>query len=183
MRGYDGIVVPGGFGERHIEGILAAIKYAREQKIPYLGICFGMQLAIVEFAVNVLGLKNATSRELKQDADLPLIDLRKNRASMRLGLHPCELLPGTKAREIYGQETIFERHRHRYEFNNKYAELFRGSDMIFSGRSRDEGIVEVIELKNHPFFVACQFHPEFLSRPNREHPLFRAFIKAAFGGK
>jgi len=183
MRGYDGIVVPGGFGERHIEGILAAIKYAREQKIPYLGICFGMQLAIVEFAVNVLGLKNATSRELKQDADLPLIDLRKNGASMRLGLHPCELLPGTKAREIYGQETIFERHRHRYEFNNKYAELFRGSDMIFSGRSRDEGIVEVIELKNHPFFVACQFHPEFLSRPNREHPLFRAFIKAAFGGK
>ncbi len=102
---------------------------------------------------------------------------------MRLGLHPCELLPGTKAREIYGQETIFERHRHRYEFNNKYAELFRGSDMIFSGRSRDEGIVEVIELMNHPFFVACQFHPEFLSRPNREHPLFRAFIKAAFGGK
>ncbi|HEY8396109.1 MAG TPA: gamma-glutamyl-gamma-aminobutyrate hydrolase family protein, partial [Bacilli bacterium] len=151
---------------------------ARTNNVPYLGICFGMQLALIEFAINALGLKDATSKELNPNTQLPLIDLKNNGNSMRLGLYSCELLPGSKAHEIYGQDVIYERHRHRYEFNNKYADLFQESELVFSGRNNEEGIVEIIELKNHPFFVACQFHPEFLSRPNREHPLFSGFIKA-----
>lgn len=178
LKGFQGIVVPGGFGERHISGILYSIKYARTNNVPYLGICFGMQLALIEFAINALGLKDATSKELNPNTQLPLIDLKNNGNSMRLGLYSCELLPGSKAHEIYGQDVIYERHRHRYEFNNKYADLFQESELVFSGRNNEEGIVEIIELKNHPFFVACQFHPEFLSRPNREHPLFSGFIKA-----
>jgi len=176
---FQGVIVPGGFGERHIRGIVEAIKYARENKIPYFGLCFGMQLALIEFARNALGLEKATSRELDPNAELPIIDLRENGQSMRLGLYSCELLPGTKVREIYGKEIIYERHRHRYEFNKRLSHLFEGTDLVFSGINRENGVLELIELKNHPFFVACQFHPEFLSRPNREHPLFRAFIKAA----
>ncbi len=179
LKGFQGIIVPGGFGERNIPGILASIKYAREKQVPYLGICFGMQLAILEFAKNVLGLKGADSIELNKDAELPLIDLKENGASMRLGLYSCKLLPGSKARAIYGKDEIHERHRHRYEFNQKYLALFADSALVFSGLNEKENIIEMIELNNHPFFLACQFHPEFLSRPNREHPLFRAFIKEA----
>jgi CTP synthase len=179
LKGFQGIIVPGGFGERNIPGILASIKYAREQKIPYLGICFGMQLALIEFAQNVLGLKGANSTELDKDAELPLIDLKENGDSMRLGLYACSLLPGSKAQAIYGKDEIYERHRHRYEFNQKYLSLFADSSLVFSGKNEKENIIEMIELNDHPFFLACQFHPEFLSRPNREHPLFRAFINAA----
>ncbi|NLD26353.1 MAG: CTP synthase [Acholeplasmataceae bacterium] len=183
LQGYDGIIVPGGFGVRDIDGILNAIKYARENKIPYFGICFGMQLALIEYAINVLGHPEATSRELDENATLPVIDLKEIRKGMhnpmRLGLHPCTLVEGSKARQIYGVAAVKERHRHRYEVSNNYLSLFTDSDLIFSGVNEDEGIMEMLELKNHPWFIACQFHPEFLSRPNRPHPLFNSFIGEA----
>jgi CTP synthase len=183
LQEFDGIIVPGGFGVRDIDGILNAIRYAREHRVPYFGICFGMQLALIEYARNALGYPEATSKELIEDTPMPIIDLKENRKGMnrpmRLGLHPCTLIPGSKAREIYGVESIRERHRHRYEVNNEYLSLFAGSDLIFSGVNEDEGIMEMLELKNHPWFIACQFHPEFLSRPNRPHPLFDSFIREA----
>ena len=181
----DGILVPGGFGDRGIEGKITAIKYARENKIPFLGICLGMQMAVVEFARNVLGYKDAHSSEFSKDTLHPVIDLMPEQkdvenlgGTMRLGVYPCKLEKNTKALEIYKEELIYERHRHRYEFNNKYREEFEKNGMIISGISPDRRLVEIVELKDHPWFVASQFHPEFKSRPTRPHPLFKGFIGA-----
>ncbi|GGK07584.1 CTP synthase [Lentibacillus kapialis] len=183
----DGILVPGGFGDRGIDGKIEAIRYARENKKPFFGICLGMQLATVEFARNVLGLKNAHSAEINPATPDPIIDLlpeQKNISdlggTLRLGSYPCKLMEGTNTRWAYGDEDlIYERHRHRYEFNNDYREQVYENGMILSGTSPDERLVETIELADHPWFVACQFHPEFKSRPNRPQPLFHGFIGAA----
>ncbi|MGD9605182.1 MAG: CTP synthase [Bacilli bacterium] len=187
LSGYQGIICPGGFGGRDILGIMLAIKYAREQKVPYLGICYGMQLAMIEYARNELGFPNATSRELDENTDLPVIDLKPIRKGfenpMRLGLYSCSIKKDSLLESIYHLNLIHERHRHRYEVNNDTLHIYDGSDMVFSGINEEENIVEVLELKNHPWFVACQFHPEFLSRPNRAHPLFFAFIEAAMKAK
>lgn len=186
LKSADGILVPGGFGDRGVEGKICAIKYARENKIPFLGICLGMQMAVVEFARNVAGLKGAHSSELKEDTPYPVIDLMPEQrdidslgGTMRLGLYPCKLEEGTKAMESYQDELIYERHRHRYEFNNEFRDKLQELGLIISGVSPDERLVEIVELKDHPWFVAAQFHPEFKSRPTRSHPLFREFIKAA----
>jgi CTP synthase len=186
LAGVDGILVPGGFGDRGIEGKIEAIHYARTQGIPFLGICLGMQLACVEFARHQLGLREAHSAEFNKQTPDPVIDLMPEQkeikdmgGTMRLGVYPCKLKKGTKAYAAYGQELIEERHRHRYEFNNQYRALFESKGFIFSGTSPDDRLVEVIELKEHPWFVACQFHPEFTSRPNRAQPLFREFIRHA----
>ena len=183
LKDYEAIICPGGFGGRDISGIMLAIKYSRENNKPYFGICFGMQLALIEYARNVLGYQEATSKELDENTSMPIIDLKEFRKGignpMRLGLYPCSLEPMTKAREIYGTDFIKERHRHRYEVNNKYLSYFANTDLVFSGINKEDDIVEMIELKNHRWFIACQFHPEFLSRPNQAHPLFKAFIKAA----
>jgi len=181
----DGILVPGGFGDRGVEGKIVAIKYARENKIPYLGICLGMQLAVVEFARNVAKLKDAHSSELNPETPYPVIDLMPEQkdidalgGTMRLGLYPCKIKEGTKALEIYNDEIIYERHRHRYEFNNEYRDKLEEEGLIISGVSPDERLVEMIELKDHPWFIAVQYHPELKSRPTKAHPLFREFIKA-----
>ncbi|HAE91848.1 CTP synthase [Tissierella praeacuta] len=181
----DGILVPGGFGDRGVEGKIVAIKYARENKIPYLGICLGMQLAVVEFARNVAKLKDAHSSELNPETPYPVIDLMPEQkdidalgGTMRLGLYPCKIKEGSKALEIYNDEIIYERHRHRYEFNNEYRDKLEEEGLIISGVSPDERLVEMIELKDHPWFIAVQYHPELKSRPTKAHPLFREFIKA-----
>ena len=186
LEGLKGIVVPGGFGDRGISGKLCAIKYAREKKIPYLGIGLGMQLAVVDFARNVLGLENANSIEFDRDTDHPVINMMNDQAyidnlggSLRLGLYPCKLKEDSIAKEIYNEEIIYERHRHRYEFNNEYRKDMVDNGLEISGLSPDESLVEIVELKDHPWFVGVQFHPEFKSRPTRSHPLFREFIKAA----
>ena len=188
LNDVDGVLVPGGFGDRGVEGKIAATAYARENKVPFLGICLGMQLATVEFARNILHLKDAHSSELNPATPYPIIDLLPEQkdvedlgGTLRLGLQPCKLVHGTKAYEAYGQELVYERHRHRYEFNNEYREQFEAAGFIFSGTSPDGRLIEVIEIPNHPFFVASQFHPEFISRPQRPQPLFREFIKAAVG--
>lgn len=182
----DGIIVPGGFGERGIEGKINAIRYARENKVPFLGICLGMQMAVVEFARNVLGLKDADSTEHHEATKHPVIDFMPDQkeidklgGTMRLGKYVCKLIPGTKAYEAYGKELIEERHRHRYEFNNEYLDAIQEAGMVVSGVNPDRNLVEIVELKDHPWFVGVQFHPEFTSRPNRPQPLFREFIKAA----
>lgn len=182
----DGIVVPGGFGERGVEGKIVAIQYAREAKKPFLGICLGMQLASVEFARNVLGYKDAHSTEFDKNTKHPIIDLlpeQKNvedlGGTLRLGSYPCILVKGTKAHKAYNADLVHERHRHRYEFNNEYREEMEKAGFVFSGLSPDGRLVEIIELKDHPWFVATQFHPEFTSRPTRPQPLFRDFIEAA----
>ncbi|AEH49649.1 CTP synthase [Parageobacillus thermoglucosidasius] len=182
----DGILVPGGFGDRGIEGKIEAIRYAREQKVPFLGICLGMQLASIEFARNVVGLKEAHSAEFDPNTPHPIIDLLPEQkdvedlgGTLRLGLYPCKLLEGTLAYEAYQDEVIYERHRHRYEFNNQYRQIMEQHGFVFSGTSPDGRLVEIIELKDHPWFVASQFHPEFTSRPTRPQPLFRDFIKAS----
>lgn len=182
----DGILVPGGFGSRGIEGKIRAANYARKNNIPYLGICLGMQIAIIEFARNVIGLKDANSAEINPDTPYPVIDILPEQktveemgGTMRLGQYPCVLDPESKAYKLYEASMISERHRHRYEVNNDYrAELLKGG-MTFAGTSPDNHIVEMIEIPNHPWFVACQFHPELKSRPNRPHPLFRGFVTAA----
>lgn len=182
----SGIIVPGGFGDRGIEGKIEAIRYARENEIPFLGICLGMQLATVEFARNVLGLKNAHSAEIDPETPYPVIDLlpeQKNiedlGGTLRLGVYACRLLEDTKAYEAYDQqEIIYERHRHRFEFNNEYREQMEEQGLIFSGQSPDHHLVEIVELKDHPWFVASQFHPEFKSRPTRPQPLFKNFVDA-----
>ncbi|NLJ98223.1 MAG: CTP synthase [Tissierellia bacterium] len=186
FKGVDGILVPGGFGDRGIHGKIFAAQYARENKIPYFGICFGMQLAVVEFARNVVGLKGANSSEIDPDTPFPVIDLMPDQrdidklgGTMRLGLYPCKLNKGTKAAGIYNKEIIYERHRHRYEFNNEFKRKLVDKGLIISGVSPDERLVEIIELEDHPWFVGCQFHPEFKSRPTKAHPLFKDFIKAA----
>ena len=195
LSGMDAILVPGGFGERGIEGKIAAVRYAREHGVPYLGICLGLQVAVIEFARNVAGLAGAQSTEFDSAAAHPVVALitewedpsgiRHERSrdselggTMRLGAQACELRPGTRAREIYGRDVIEERHRHRFEFNNNYLEPLAASGLVFSGFSRD-GLVEMIELPDHPWFVACQFHPEFTSNPRDGHPLFSGFIAAA----
>ena len=182
----QGILVPGGFGKRGTEGKIAAIRWARENKIPFLGICLGMQLAIVEFARNVIGISDAASIELEPDTLNPVIALMPEQngvenlgGTLRLGAYPCELIKGSLAEKLYGTSSISERHRHRYEVNNKYRLLLERCGMILSGLSPDERIVEMIELPNHPFFIATQAHPEFKSRPNLPHPLFKGFIEAA----
>lgn len=186
----DGILVPGGFGSRGIEGKIRAAKYARENNIPYLGICLGMQIAIIEFARDVLGLADANSAEINPETTYPVIDIMPEQkaveemgGTMRLGQYPCVLNPESKAYELYGASMIYERHRHRYEVNNDYREELLNAGVIFAGTSPDNHIVEMIELKNHPWFVACQFHPEFKSRPNKPHPLFRGFVTAAANKK
>lgn len=178
LKDYQGIIVPGGFGGRDVGGIIATIKYARENRIPYFGICFGMQLAIIEYARNVLGYQEASSREINVSTKMPIIELNSSR-KMRLGIYDCKLKEGSLVKSIYNQDLITERHRHRYELNNQYLDLFKNGDFVISGINPIEGVCEIIELKSHPWFVACQFHPEFLSRPNRAHPLFKSFIMAA----
>lgn len=181
-----GILVPGGFGDRGIEGKILAAKYARESKKPYLGLCLGMQVSTIEFARNVLGLKGANSTEFDPGTPHPVICLLEEQkkvttkgATMRLGACPCKLVAGTKTHQLYGQETISERHRHRYEFNNAYRERMERAGFIISGTSPDGELVEMIEQRDHPFFLASQFHPEFQSKPTLAHPLFRGFIEAA----
>jgi CTP synthase len=186
VKAADGIIVPGGFGSRGIEGKIQAAGYARENKIPYLGLCLGMQLMCVEFARNVLGHEDANSTEFDRSTKFPVIDLMlEQRAitdmggTMRLGLYPCVLQPGTKAAQAYGEKLVEERHRHRWEFNNNFREEFEKAGMAFSGISPDGMLVEISELKDRPYMVGSQFHPEFLSRPMRPHPLFVGLIKAA----
>ncbi len=182
----SGILVPGGFGERGIEGKILAIRYARKHSIPFLGLCLGMQLAIVEFARDVLGFADAHSVELRPDTTHPVIHLMPDQngvtdlgGTLRLGSYPCVLAPGSKAYALYGTDSITERHRHRYEVNNDYRDVLAAQGMVFSGLSPDGRIVEMLELPNHPWFIATQAHPEFKSRPNRPHPLFKGFIGAA----
>jgi len=182
----DAILVPGGFGSRGIEGKVLAARYAREKKVPYLGLCLGMQTMCIDFARGVLNQEDANSSEFDRGTTYPVIDLMLDQRSitdmggtMRLGLYPCDLKKGTKAADAYGESTVQERHRHRFEFNNKFKEDFEKGGMVFSGISPDGKLVEIAEIKDHPFMVASQFHPEFLSRPMKPHPLFAGFIKAA----
>lgn len=186
LEGVGGILVPGGFGERGTEGKIQAIRYARENRLPYLGICLGMQLAVVEFARSVLGLEGANSAEIDPATPHPVIDLLPEQkgitdlgGTMRLGSYPCHITVDSLAHRAYGMLKVQERHRHRYEFNNAYRDLFAQAGFRFSGLSPDGRLVEIVELSNHPWFVATQFHPEFKSRPSRPHPLFRDFVGAA----
>ncbi|WP_028784132.1 CTP synthase [Thalassobacillus devorans] len=186
LAGVDGILVPGGFGDRGIEGKIEAIRFARENKVPFLGICLGMQLATVEFARNVLGLEGAHSAEIDPATPHPIIDLLPEQkeisdlgGTLRLGIYPCKLQEGSKAKEAYGDEVIYERHRHRFEFNNHYREEMEEKGFSFSGTSPDGRLIEIIEVEDHPWFVASQFHPEFKSRPTRPQELFYGFIGAA----
>jgi CTP synthase len=186
LQDAHGVLVPGGFGDRGIEGKLAAARFARENNIPYLGLCLGMQVATIEFARHVLGLPEAHSAEFAPETPDPVIVLldeqkqvTRKGGTMRLGAQPAQLLPGSRAAQLYGVALVKERHRHRYEFNNAYRERFEKAGMVFSGTSPNRELVELLELKEHPFFLACQFHPEFLSKPNAPHPLFKSFIAAA----
>jgi len=193
LKKYDGIIIPGGFGNRGIEGKIKAIEYCRINNIPFLGLCLGMQLATIEFARHVCGLKQATSTEFNPKTTQPVIDLmpeqrelvktKKMGATMRLGAYDCELKDNTKARAAYGKKMISERHRHRYELNNEYRKILEEKGLVISGINPQKDLVEIVELKNHPFFMASQFHPEFKSRPLRPHPLFREFIRASLKEK
>ena len=186
LDGVHGILVPGGFGQRGTEGKIAAVRHARERKIPYFGLCLGMQLAVIEFGRNVCGLAQASSSEFDPASKQAVIDLMPGQrevtqkgASMRLGSYPCALKEGSQARAAYGQPQVSERHRHRYEFNNQYRELYEHRGMLFSGLSPDGKLVEIVEITGHPWFVGVQFHPEFKSTPTGPHPLFRDFVAAA----
>jgi CTP synthase len=186
LTGLQGILIPGGFGDRGTEGKIAAAKYARESGVPYFGICLGMQIAVIEFARNVCGLKGATSTEFDKATPHPVISLMEEQkkvkqlgGTMRLGSWVTDLVPGSKAYELYHSATITERHRHRFEFNSDYKEMMEEKGMLISGTSPKGDLAEIIELPSHPYFVACQFHPEFLSKPNHPHPLFHGFVKAA----
>jgi CTP synthase len=186
LAGVAGIVVPGGFGHRGIEGKVLAAKFARERRLPYLGLCLGLQCAVIEFARDVLGTEDANSTEFDMFTEHPVIDfmpdqrtMQEKGGTMRLGLYPARLTPGSKANAVYGTELIYERHRHRFEVNNRYRPLLEAAGMMLSGQSPDGRLVEIIELKDHPWFVASQFHPEFRSRPDRPHPLFDGFIGVA----
>ncbi len=185
LESVDGLLIPGGFGERGIEGKIKAIQYARENYIPFFGICLGLQCAVIEFARNVCGIKNANSSEFVKNRSNVIhlmpeqIRVKMKGASMRLGAFPCILQKGTKARQAYKKEKISERHRHRYEVNNKFREVLENNGMVISGASPDNDLVEMIELKDHPWFVGCQFHPELKSRATNAHPLFREFVSAA----
>jgi CTP synthase len=196
LEGLDAILVPGGFGERGIEGKIAAARYAREHRVPYLGICLGMQVAVIEFARHMAGLEGAHSTEFDRQTPHPVIALitewRDERGqvetrdeqcdlggTMRLGGQNCRLEPGSLARKVYGKAQIRERHRHRYEFNNRYLNLMKDAGMRFSGWSLDNRLVEIVEIPDHPWFIACQFHPEFTSTPRDGHPLFTHYVQAA----
>jgi CTP synthase len=186
LEGVHGIVVPGGFGWRGVEGKLEVVRHARERQIPYLGLCLGLQCAVIEFARNVCGLEGANSAEFDPATPHPVIDLlpeQKNvtdlGGSMRLGAQPCHIVPGTRAERVYGEPVVYERHRHRYEVNPAYHEILSGKGLVFSGLSPDGRLVEIVEIAGHPFFMAGQFHPELRSRPTRPHPLFRDFVGAA----
>jgi len=188
LEGVDGIIVPGGFGTRGIDGKIAAINYARERHIPFLGLCLGMQCSVIEWARNVAGFTDANSAEFNPLTTSPVINLLPEQqdvvdlgGTMRLGLYTCRVLPNTMAFQLYQQDVVYERHRHRYEFNNAYRQLFLESGYVISGTSLDGRLVEMIELPHHPFFIACQFHPEFVSRPSAPHPLFAGFMQAAIG--
>jgi len=190
LKDVSGILVPGGFGYRGIEGKIKAIKFARENKIPFLGLCLGMQCAVIEFARNASGLKDANSTEFKPKAKNPVISLLEEQrkikylgGTMRLGAYPCKLKKNSLAYRSYGKTLVSERHRHRYEFNNRYKKLLEKNGMVFSGIFTKKDLVEIVELKNHPFFLAVQFHPEFKSKPDKAHPLFREFIKASLAVK
>ncbi len=183
---YAGILIPGGFGPRGVDGMIEAVRYARENKVPFFGICLGLHSAVIEFARNVCGLSDSHSSEFDNHTKNHVIDLMPEQngvvskgGTMRLGSYPCQLAEGTLARRIYGVEMIDERHRHRYEVNNKYLAIFQEKGIVLSGRSPDRTLTEMIELKDHPWFIACQFHPEFKSRPTNPHPLFRDFVRAA----
>ena len=197
LKGMDGILVPGGFGIRGVEGKIAAVKYARESKIPYFGICLGMQCAVIETARNLAGLAGANSSEFDGQTPHPVIylieqwydhrtgtvqkrDLTSDKGgSMRLGAYPCKLEKGSLAFDAYAKEEISERHRHRYEFNNKYLDQLKKAGLVISGLSPDGELVEIVELKDHPWFLGCQFHPEFKSTPRNPHPIFTSFIDAS----
>ncbi len=186
LRQAQGIIIPGGFGIRGIEGMIKAVRYARENRIPYLGLCLGMQVMVIEFARHVLGSERANSTEFDPDTPYPVIDLlpeqravKSKGGTMRLGVYPCQLVPGSRAATAYSQSLVYERHRHRYEFNNDYRERLGREGMVYSGLSPDGVLVEICELADYPWMVSCQFHPEFGSRPNRPHPLFCGFIAAA----
>jgi CTP synthase len=185
VQNADGVIVPGGFGSRGIEGKIQAIRFAREKKVPYLGLCLGMQLMVIELGRHLLKTDEVNSTEFERGTPNPVIDLMPDQraimdmgGTMRLGLYPCQLQPGTKAAEAYQQPLVQERHRHRFELNNAYREVLHKGGMVFSGLSPDGRLVEIAEMADHPFMVGTQFHPEFLSRPNRPHPLFVAFMKA-----
>ncbi len=185
LHDVSGIVVPGGFGARGIEGKVVAAQYARVRKIPYLGLCYGLHMAVIEFARSVLGLTDANSTEIDPDTPHPVIDIMPDQrdvdmgGTMRLGLYPCELVPGTRAAKAYGTGSVDERHRHRFEVSNAYREQMANAGLIVSGQSPDGRLAEIMELRDHPFFVGVQFHPEFKSRPTRPHPLFAEFVAAA----
>ncbi|MFL2694310.1 MAG: CTP synthase [Candidatus Actinomarina sp.] len=189
LKNYDGVVIPGGFGYRGIEGKISAIQYLREEKVPFLGICLGLQCAVIEYARNVCGISDANSSEFSKNTSNYVIDLLPNQnleiddvgASMRLGTYPCKIKKGTLTSRIYNEEIIYERHRHRYEVNNKFKEELEKQGLVISGMSPDNNLIEMIEIKNHPYFVASQFHPEFKSRPWEPAPMFNYFIKAASG--
>jgi CTP synthase len=185
LSGSQGILVPGGFGERGIEGMILAARYARLNNIPYFGICLGMQIALVEFARNVCGMGGANSTEFNSETKYPIIDYLPEQykgiemgGTLRLGSYECRLKAGTKTQNVYQADLISERHRHRYEFNNRFYDALEKAGVVFSGINPQTGLVELMELKDHPWFVGCQFHPEFKSRPNRAHPLFKGFIRS-----
>jgi CTP synthase len=195
LRQYDGVLVPGGFGSRGVEGIIAAIRFAREERIPYFGLCYGMQLLVIEYARNKAGLAGATTAEINKEAAHPVIDIMPDQkdkmlkddygGTMRLGTYPCTLREGTVAYEAYGTAEVSERHRHRYEVNPQYVTQLTEAGLVFSGVSPDRSLMEIAELprEEHPFFLGSQFHPEFLSRPLTPHPLFVAFVQAASASK
>jgi CTP synthase len=187
LEGVDGILVPGGFGERGIEGKINAVRIAREKKIPFLGLCLGMQCAVIEFARNVAGITGAHSTEIDPDTPGPVIDYLPGQkdntrigGTLRLGGYPCSIKENTNACNAYGETLVNERHRHRYEFNNEYLEELEKAGMVFSGINKEDNLVEMIELKDHPWFVAVQFHPEFKSRPTRPHPLVQRFCRRGY---
>ena len=185
----DGLIVPGGFGDRGIEGMIESIRYARENKVPLFGICLGMQMAVIEYARNVLGLTGANSTEFGE-TPYPVIDIMEGQktvtekgGTMRLGLYPCKLTEGSTSARVYGEPLIYERHRHRWEFNNSFRTKLQEAGLVIAGMSPDERLVEIVEVKDHPWFVGVQFHPEFKSRPNKPQKLFADFIRASLENK
>jgi CTP synthase len=190
LQGVAGVLVPGGFGDRGVEGKIKAARYARESRTPFLGLCLGMQVATIEFARNVCGLEGANSTEFDPDTKHPVIaileeqkDVTDKGGSMRLGTWQTKFLEGSHAHQVYGKLEASERHRHRYEFNMNYRQLLEEKGFVISGTSPDGNLVELVELKNHPWYLACQYHPEFQSKPNAPHPLFKAFITASLANE